>query len=142
MILASIFGFLGQAVGGFFGLKKEQGEAIKEAIKAVGDVNSSEGQRESAIATVIAAENASGYWLSAVWRPLTMVVFLGIIVSYWFGYAPPGLMVDKMPPMMERLFDILQLGIGGYIGGRTIEKVISSLSLGSVLKSYIAKKLA
>ena len=141
MWLAGLFGLLGSAVSGFFGLKKAQGDAVKEALKVVGDTNASEGQREQAIATIIAAESTSGYWLASVWRPLTMMIFVGLIVSFWFGYVPPGLMVDKMPPMIAELFSIVKLGIGGYIGGRTLEKIIGSMNVGSVLKRFIEKKL-
>ena len=133
---------LGSAVPGFFGLKQTQGEVVKWALDVVGNVNSSEGQREASIAAIIAAENSSGYWLSSVWRPLTMIVFLIMIISYWFGYVPPGLMAEKMPPMIGRLFDLLELGIGGYIGGRTLEKIFTSINIGSVLKKFVEKKLA
>jgi len=141
MWIASLFGVIGQAIGGIFGLKKAQGDAVREAIKVVSEANSSEGQREQSIATIIAAENASGYWLSSVWRPLTMVVFLVMLISYWFGYVPPGLLAETMPPMIAELFTIIKIGLGGYIGARTFEKIVSSINVGAVLKKYIEKKL-
>jgi hypothetical protein len=141
MVFASILGVIGSAVGGLFGMKKQQGKAITEAIKVVSEANASAGQREQAIATIIASENASGYWLSSMWRPLAMMIFLGMLVSYWFGYVPPGLMAEKMPPAIAELFTIIKIGLGGYIGARTFEKIVSSMNVGSILKKYIEKKV-
>jgi hypothetical protein len=69
-----------------------------------------------------------------------MLVFGALIVSFWFGYVPPNMTAD-MPPALGRVFDLVQLGIGGYIGGRSLEKIVSSLGLASVLKKFIEKKL-
>lgn len=140
-MFAAIFGVLGSVVSGFFGMKQQQGIVVQEAIKGVGAIANVDAERATATATVISAEAASGYWLAACWRPLMMVSFLGIIISYWFGYVPPNLLVEKMPPMIDRLFDLMEIGLGGYIGGRTLEKIFSNLGLGSALKNYVAKKL-
>ena len=137
---AAILGTLGTAISGFFGFKQNQADALKSALTVLGEVNSSNAQREQSIATIIAAEASSGYWLAAVWRPLLMIVFAGILLSYWLGYGPPN-MSGPMPPVLEQIFDLLKLGIGGYIGGRTLEKVISQINLAGVLKTFIQKKL-
>ena len=132
---------LGNMVGKFFGWKRDQAGVMQTALQVLGDTNASNAQRESAIAMIISSEATSGYWLAAVWRPLLMVTFAGMIISYWFGYVPPNLNAP-MSPMMAELFGILKLGIGGYIGGRTLEKIIGSLNIGGVLKKFIEKKLA
>lgn len=138
--IGGLLGVLGSAVSGIFGLKQQQGAAITGAIKVLGDVNASNAQREQAIATVIAAEASSGSWLTVTWRPLCMVVFLGLLVSFWFGYVPP--MIDQaMPPMLAEIFGLLKLGIGGYIGGRTLEKIMQQINVSSILKKYIEKKV-
>ena len=138
--LTSLFGAIGTGIKSFFGFKQHQAETLQSALQVLGDVNVSNAQREQAIATIIAAEASSGYALAAIWRPLAMLVFLGIIVSAWFGYVPPHFN-EQMSPMMARIFDLMQLGIGGYIGGRTIEKIVSNIGLSSVLKKFIEKKL-
>lgn len=137
--LASIFSTIGSAIGGLFNFKGKQADVIQTAIKVVGDTNASQSQREQAVAMIIAAENKSG-GLASVWRPITMLVFLGLIVSFWFGYVPSNLSGD-MPPALSRVFDLLQLGIGGYIGGRSLEKIVSSLGIAGVLREFIKKKL-
>jgi hypothetical protein len=139
--MGGLFSLLGTAIGGLFGMKQQQGVVVTEGIKSIGAIVGSEGERETAQANILSAEASSGYFLAAMWRPLMMITFLGIIVSYWFGYTPPNLLVDKMPPMIDRLFSLIELGIGGYIGARTLEKIFGSLQLGSALKNYVSKKL-
>lgn len=68
---------------------------------------------------VVIAESKSDSWLTRSWRPLAMVTFLALLVSYWLGYKPEYLGADEV----AKLFDLLQIGIGGYIVGRTAEKV-------------------
>lgn len=131
---------IGSAIGGLFNFKKAQGEALQGAIKVLGETNASNAQREQAIATVLVAEATGGSRLAAMWRPLLMMIFAGMLVSYWFGYVPPNIN-GPMPPVLQEIFSILKLGIGGYIGGRSIEKIIGSLNVGSVLKKFIEKKL-
>lgn len=139
-LLGGLFSMIGSGVSAIFGFKSEQAQAVKEAIKVVGDYSASEGQREAAIASIIVAENSSGYALSALWRPLMMMVFLGFLISFWLGYMPPN-MNGPMPPMIGEIFELIKIGMGGYIGGRSLEKIINSLQLGPVLKNLIAKKL-
>ena len=138
--VGSLLGLIGTGVSSFFGFKQHQAEAVNTALKVVGDVNTSNSQREAAIATIISAEASSGYWLSAVWRPLTMMVFLALIVSFWFGFVPPAFN-EPMGPMMDRIFDILTIGISGYIPARSIEKIVQNINVGKVLKAFIDKKL-
>lgn len=139
-LLGGLFSMIGSGVQAIFGFKSEQASAVKEAIKVVGDYSASEGQREAAIATIIAAENSSGYAISAIWRPLMMLIFLAFLVSFWLGYVPINAS-GPMPPMISEIFELIKIGMGGYVGGRSLEKIISALSLGGVLKEFIKKKL-
>lgn len=72
---------------------------------------------------IIAAEAASSSWLASSWRPLTMLVFTGLIVCRWFGWAAPNL----SPEEYIKLWDIVQLGLGGYVIGRSAEKIAPSI---------------
>jgi len=73
----------------------------------------------SAQANIIQAEVASGGVLARNWRPLLMLVFGGLIVARWFGYAAP----DITPAEYIELWGIVKLGIGGYVVGRSAEKI-------------------
>lgn len=130
-------GVVSNLVSGLFGMKKQQGQVVESALDVLKNTNATDAQREQAVATTIAAEASSGYWLAAVWRPLLMLFFAGLIGARWFGYMPPNMNESEL----LEIYGLLKLGIGGYIGGRTVEKIIGSLGLASVMKSYIKKKL-
>jgi hypothetical protein len=78
----------------------------------------------SAQAQIINTEAASQHWLAANWRPLMMITFTALIVARWFGWASPGLSETEY----IKLWDIVQLGIGGYVGGRTLEKIVPQIA--------------
>lgn len=75
---------------------------------------------ESAAASIIKAEAESGSWLTRSWRPITMLTFVTLIVARWMGFAAP----DLTEAEYLKLWDIVQLGLGGYVVGRTAEKLI------------------
>ena len=74
-------------------------------------------------AGVIKAEAQGDSWLQRSWRPLVMLVFTTLIVCRWMGWAAP----DLSEAVELKLFSIVQLGIGGYIASRGLEKVTRSL---------------
>ena len=69
---------------------------------------------------VVIAEAQSQSWLARSWRPLTMLVFVGII---FFNYIISPLFSLEALTIVPDMWALLKLGIGGYIGGRTVEKV-------------------
>lgn len=73
----------------------------------------------AAQAEIVKTEAASSHWLAANWRPLIMLTFCGLIVARWFGWAAPDLDASEY----LKLWDIVQLGLGGYVIGRSVEKV-------------------
>ena len=79
--------------------------------------------------SVILAEAKSESWLTRTWRPITMLVFVGLVVSDWLGFSAPNLTSE----LKMKVFDIIQLGIGGYVIGRSAEKV------GSVVAETLRK---
>lgn len=64
---------------------------------------------------IILAEVNSDSWITANWRPVTMLVFLGLVV------------LDQTGMLAFRLADeawtLLQIGLGGYVVGRSAEKI-------------------
>ena len=73
--------------------------------------------------SVILAEAKSESWLTRTWRPITMLVFVGLVVADWLGFSAPNLTSE----LKMKVFDIIQLGIGGYVVGRSAEKVLPSV---------------
>lgn len=77
---------------------------------------------------IIKAEAESEHWLVATWRPILMLTFGALIVARWLGFAAPGL----QPEEVVKLWDIVELGIGGYVIGRSAEKTLPVVA--SILK--------
>ena len=73
---------------------------------------------------IIQTEAASSHWLAANWRPLMMLTFGALIVARWFGWAAPNLSEAEY----LKLWDIVNLGLGGYVIGRSVEKVVPSIA--------------
>lgn len=68
---------------------------------------------------VVEAEAKSEHWLTATWRPIVMLFFAGLVGAHWLGFTP-----ENLPEgVVLSLLDIVQVGIGGYVVGRSAEKV-------------------
>lgn len=79
---------------------------------------------EQATADIVKTEAASSHWLAANWRPILMLTFGALIVARWFGWSAPNLAEAEY----IKLWDIVQLGLGGYVIGRSAEKVLPSIA--------------
>lgn len=71
---------------------------------------------------VIKAEATSEHWLAANWRPVTMLTFLSIVV---LDYAGQALGNDTL--VVQEMWTLLQIGLGGYVVGRSGEKVVKAI---------------
>lgn len=72
---------------------------------------------------VITAEAQGESPLQRNWRPLLMLTFTGLVVARWFGYAA------EIPQEIElELWAIIKIGIGGYVGGRSVEKIAKEIA--------------
>tara|TARA_R110000764_G_scaffold157391_1_gene245244 strand:- start:64 stop:459 length:396 start_codon:yes stop_codon:yes gene_type:complete len=69
---------------------------------------------------------ANGNWLQRSWRPIIMLSF-GFIVIYVKFIAP--LFGLPIPPLENEFWNLLQLGIGGYVVGRSVEKVANNITI-------------
>ena len=64
--------------------------------------------------TIITAE-AQGSWIASNWRPITMLTFLVLVVGDSMGLLAT--------PLAPEAWTLLQIGLGGYVVGRSAEKV-------------------
>ena len=80
-------------------------------------------------AEIIMAEANSGSWLARNWRPITMLTFTGLVCAHWLGFTPENL----TPAETADLMDIIKIGLGGYVVGRSAEKVSKVLSTKGVI---------
>jgi hypothetical protein len=118
------------------GLVKEVGNVIdklftseEERLKAKNEIFKvlQEQQLElQKLQTEIIVTEANGNWLQRSWRPILMLAF-GFIVIYVKFIAP--LFSLPIPPLEDEFWNLLQLGIGGYVVGRSVEKVAKNITI-------------
>jgi hypothetical protein len=73
-------------------------------------------------AKVLVAEATSESWLTRNWRPILMLSFTAIVVNNFI--IAPTFSVPVLP-IPDHMWELLKIGIGGYIVGRSIENVAS-----------------
>lgn len=74
-----------------------------------------ESQLLKAQTDIIAAEANSASWIARNWRPMTMLTFLVLVVGDSLGLL--------VTPLAPEAWTMLQLGLGGYVVGRSGEKI-------------------
>ena len=79
---------------------------------------------EVAAADIVKAEAESEHWLTASWRPILMLTFGALIVARWLGYSAPGI----SEPEVLKLWSIVEIGLGGYVIGRSVEKIAPAVA--------------
>ena len=79
-----------------------------------------ESDQLKAKAAIIMAETNSDSWITRSWRPITMLVFLGLVVCDSFGWLAN--------PLAPQAWTLLQIGIGGCIVGRSAQGVTKGIT--------------
>jgi len=81
---------------------------------------------EGAKRDIIVAEAKGESWLQRNWRPLIMSIFGVIIANNYIlnPYLSAMFGIDIVLDLPPDMWDLLKIGIGGYITGRTAEKGI------------------
>lgn len=79
---------------------------------------------------VILAEATGESWLQRNWRPLLMTVIVAIVANNYLLAPYLGAMfgVGLQLALPSQLWDLMTLGVGGYIAGRSGEKIAGTLS--------------
>ena len=99
-------------------------EAAKVEAEMTAQLWANAHQLNAAAADISKTEAASQHWLASNWRPVTMLVFVCLIVARWFGWAAPGLSEAEY----LKLWSIVEFGLGGYVVGRSVEKIAPSIA--------------
>ena len=93
--------------------KKQLSEVV---LKSLNDIAEVQGE--------VVKTELQGNWLQKSWRPLTMLTMVVILVCKWFGLTN-----SEIPLELEiELMGLLKIGIGGYIAGRSVEKVAEKVT--------------
>ena len=90
--------------------KKQLTEVITNALSTIAEAQ----------AEVLKVE-LSGNWIQRSWRPIVMLTFTAIIVVGAFKTIP--YLEDNSP-----FWTLLEIGLGGYVIGRSVEKVASKVT--------------
>jgi len=120
-LIPALAPILGKVVGNLFPDPTEKAKAEAEVMR---QLLAAQSEIEQAASKIIQTEAASTHWLAANWRPLTMITFVALIVARWFGWAAPNLSEAEY----IKLWSIVEFGLGGYVVGRSVEKIAPSLA--------------
>ena len=78
-----------------------------------------ETQALTARANIVNSEASSENWIASSWRPITMLTFMVLAVGDSLGLLAS--------PLRDEAWMLLQLGLGGYVVGRSGEKIAQTI---------------
>jgi hypothetical protein len=107
--------------------KAVEDKDLKEKLKAEisQQLLTNDSKELQAAASIIQAEAGSKHWLTATWRPALMwiciiVIFNNYILMPFANLIFGSSLVLEIP---DPMWNLLTIGVGGYIAGRSAEKV-------------------
>ncbi len=105
---------------------KDEAARLKQEIQA--QLIESDNSALKAQMQVILAEAQGESWLQRNWRPVLMITIVAIIANNYLIAPYLGAMfgVGLQLELPERMWDLMALGVGGYVAGRSAEKSIRS----------------
>lgn len=119
--------------------KRIEAELMKEML-------STDSEFFKAAGSIITAEAKGESWMQRNWRPITMLTFVFIIANNYIfvpyftwltdiafakGWIETAIVIPALD-VPEGLWGLLQIGIGGYIASRGVEKTVQKVQSGGV----------
>lgn len=132
----SLFGSIGSFISGIFSpaaelideihvSDEERGKIRAELARIQADVLNKttelEMKRLEAMSKVNVAEAQSKFAITATWRPICSIAIVAVVILSSFGIIPKP---------DQDFYNLAQVFLGVYSGGRSLEKVGSVLKLG------------
>jgi len=79
--------------------------------------------------SVILAEAQGESYLQKNWRPILMLVVVAVVANNYLLYPYLSLFFDAAPllELPDKLWSLMQIGVGGYVVGRSGEKIFKTL---------------
>ena len=103
--------------------EEERLELKKQILKIENDLQARlleyETKLMEAQASIVRAEAQSQSWIARNWRPITMLTMLTLVVFGSLGVFNVTL--------QKEFWLLLQIGLGGYVIGRSAEKIVPQL---------------
>lgn len=120
-IIGPLFGVIDKSV-----LDKDQASALKAEIQM--KLLSLSQEETKAATSVLLAELQGASWLQRNWRPILMLVVVMIIANNYILF--PYMQLFGFPATVlelpDKLYTLMVTGVGGYIVGRTGEKMMTT----------------
>jgi hypothetical protein len=126
-IVGPLFGVIDKAV-----TDKDEANRLKQQIQS--QLIDSKDSVVKAQMEIILAEAQGESWAQRNWRPVLMLVIVAIIANNYLLAPYLGAMfgVGLTLPLPDALWDLMTLGVGGYIAGRSVEKGVHGWQQGKV----------
>jgi len=107
---------------------KDQANKLKHEIKEQIEAQSHETDLAEirAQAGIVKGEVKGESWLQRNWRPLLMLIVIIIIANNYIIVPYLSAFTDSVTvlELPKGLWALLNIGVGGYVGGRSVEKVL------------------
>lgn len=122
LLSAGLGSAIDDILGRFFTDKDKAAEAAQELRLAL--LNHERTAYEVARDTIV-SEAKSEHWITSAWRPITMLTFTAIVANNYIlaPYIDLLFNVDTTLEPPEQLWELIKIGVGGYIVSRGAEKV-------------------
>jgi hypothetical protein len=102
---------------------EEKGKIVNELTRMENEIGMKVLEYEAKVmemqTAVIKSEASGASWMQRNWRPITMLTFLTLVVCDSFGWLAN--------PLAPQAWTLLQIGLGGYVVGRSVEKIAPSM---------------
>jgi predicted MFS family arabinose efflux permease len=126
-LLGKVFGIVDQMVE-----DKDEAARMKAAIQMqMMDIDHKEFMSSlQEQASIIKAEATGHSWLQRNWRPILMLVIVAIVANNYLIFPYLSMFTEKsvLLELPDKLWTLMTLGVGGYIGGRTVEKAAGKVA--------------
>lgn len=121
-IITAIAPIVGKVIEKYIG-SEEEAEKIKQEITL--ELLGREAELKKLQAELIKAEIQGKSWLQRNWRPLLMINFVVILFNNYILFPYLSVFTDKVRVLEfpSEFWNLLLIGVGGYIAGRTFEKI-------------------
>jgi len=125
---------------------EERSKAKAALLKVENNLSEAVLEHEEAIVAsardIIITEAQSASSLARNWRPILMIVITSILAHKYLLFPYLSRLFDAPEmPLPPELFTLLTVGVGGYIVGRSGEKIVSTLRAGETVNAKMSKDL-
>ena len=125
----------GPVVKGLFNIIDQTVEDKDQAARIKANIASQQNeliQTELKGAIDIILAEAKGNWLQKSWRPLLMMAVMAIVVNNYILFPYLSMWTEKVVvlELPGGLWTLLTTGVGGYVVGRSGEKIAQSINNG------------